>query len=1453
VAVVGPKALDWYDPRVLVEVGVTTDRAGHRETGLERRERDQGQHDAVRDVLAVGTAGALVRREVWDEVGGLDPQLPLFRDELDLGWRVTSTGRRVAVVPAAVVRHARAATTGRRSAGALGGRPTAVDRRHALLVLLAHASPLRLLVAVPALLAMQVLRVLGHLLLRQVAAARDEALAPLAVLGRLGRLRAMRRERRRLRSVPPGAVRPLLASRGGRLRSRAEAAAGWLAGRSAPPPRALDSLSDPVGVDDEHPGGDGPHLLRGLVTRPGVLLLLSLALLALVAERAVLSVGGGLLQGGRLLPAPGGASDLWASYAATWASTGSGTPAPAPPRTAVLAALSTVLLGKPWLAVDLLLLASVPLAGLTAYLAVRPHVASRLLRGWAAATWALLPVGTGAVAGGRLDAAVVQVALPLLALAGVSVLRRDPRGGWHRVWALALGLSLVVAFAPSLWLVAAPLLVAGAAAVVLLSPPARVGAARRRALAAGVVLAVPPLLLLPWSLELVRTPGLLLHGPGRVAPDPALVDAALPAWHLLALSPAVRGSRRSGWGWPFCSRRWPPWSGPDRARAVVVAVDDRGRAGCWWRWSGSHERPARHGRPRGRRLARRPAAGGAAGLLAAALLGADGLRARLARVDFGSRQVLAAGLAVLAVLLPLVAAGSWLTAAPTTRCAGRRRPAVPAFAAAELDAAPGLRVLLLEPTADGAVAYELVTGAGVRLGAADLAPRAGRREAVDDVVADLVSARGSDAAAALSTRAVRYVALPTSAAGGPVAAALDAQAGLTRRADDPVLLWEVLAPAARLVVLAPETAERARSGARAPTADADVEPLPVGRSVRVPAGDDGRLLVLAEAADPGWQAELDGERLEPATAWGGVQAFALPETAAPWRSPATARAGAPCWSCRRPRWRCCSCWPPPAPPGAAGSSRPTTTPRPSAGSTRPRRRRRTARAARTSGGPGASPGRPRREAAAAAARRRRRAARARHRRRAGPDRGAGAASRPEQVPVVGAAVVCPDVRQPPAGGTTRVAAGLAAAGDGDSATSTATVGTRVVGSDRGAELPLTAAGQAVAELGGSVDDGALAVTAEGAPAAGLAVVQTADLRTGDERGLATATCLPARTDAWLLGGGATVGESSVLVLVNPDPVEAAVDVTVLSAEGAVDARPGRGLRVPAEGRLLVPLEELAPDRSATAVRVQATRGRVASALRHSRVSGATAGGLDYAASADGPQDELVVPALPAGPGGRAVLVANPGETDVAVQLELTAADGQFVPGGLSEVPVPAQSTVTVALTGELAATPAAVRVTSTGGPVLAAGLLSQSGADDVRDFGYVAAVPGLTTPALVPDVPVDGATTSVLLLSAVGGDAVVDVEAGPVVGGQDVSGTRRVEVPGGRTVVVPLGELLPPTFLGRTAVLVRPDPLSAPVHAAVVRTASLPDGPLVTAQSLRGALPEVERPRVVRDPGVGAG
>ncbi len=551
-----------------------------------------------------------------------------------------------------------------------------------------------------------------------------------------------------------------------------------------------------------------------------------------------------------------------------------GTDAAAPPLLALLALLSTLLLGKPWLAVDVLLLASVPLAGATAYAAVSRVVRSVPLRLWAAATWALLPTATGAVAAGRLDAAVAAVVLPLSVSAGARLLGRSPAQGLRPAWGVGLGLALLTAAAPALW----PLLAVG----LLAGGATRPGAGRALALTrAAVAAAVPLVLLLPWSAAVAASPGRLWHGPGRAVLDPALADRALPAWHLVLLSPGGAGlppvwvcaglvlaalagtlrrrARRTALlGWAVAL--------PALALALALArvpVDVPASGTPVPVWPGTVLLPA------------------AAGLLLAALVAGTGARERLASADFGWRQLLAGGTALLAALVPVLAAGAWLVRGADGPLERGGRDDLPAFVRAELAAEPGSRVLRLEPSG-GQVAYALTGAGGPRLGAADLPLADGQVGRLDDVVADLLSSTGSDAAAALATRAVRYVSLPASAA--PLAAALDAQPGLVRRARGALLLWQVTAPAAHLSVLPPELAQAALRGDRAPdddlqrSAPAVALPEPAGGPATVvPPGPPGRLLVLSEAADPGWRAEVDGRPLPARTAWGWATAFTLPE------------------------------------------------------------------------------------------------------------------------------------------------------------------------------------------------------------------------------------------------------------------------------------------------------------------------------------------------------------------------------------------------------------------------------------------------------------------------------------------------------------------------------------------------------------------------------------------------
>jgi GT2 family glycosyltransferase len=863
-ALLGPKVRDWDDPRVLVEVGVTVDGSGHRETGLERREYDQGQHDAVRRVLAVGTAGALVRRDVWDALGGLDPALPVYRDDLDLGWRVNAAGHGVVVVPAARVEHVRAATTGRRRLGAVRGSPEAVDRRHALFVLLAHAGPVRFPLTLLGLVLGSLLRVVGLLLTRQPAGAGDELRALAGLLATPWRLVGARRRRARTRVRARRDIEHLLARRRVRLRARAQAVGDWLSGGASGEPAGA-AFGDPQDELAEH-AEELAAPARPLLRRPAVLLVLGLAVLTLLAERALLAPGGSL-AGGRLLPPPDGASDLWRAYTASWHAASVGSDVPAPPALAVLAGLSGLLLGKAALAVDLLLLACVPVAGLVAHAVAGRVVASPVLRLWAAATWALLPVATGAVAAGRLDAAVGQVALPVLALAGARLLTRDPRDtGWRRAWGFGLGLAAVAAFAPVLWLLTAVVLLAGSVGGWLSAAPVLRRVAARRVRAALVVVGVPVAVLWPWSGLLAARPLLLLHGPGRL--DPALA-APVGGWQLALLDPGgpgspvavltlgvllaalggtVRQARRrvalAAWGLVAVGL----------VAAVLLVGLPREPV-----WPGSALQVA------------------AAGMLLAAVVAGDRVRAGLARTDFGWRQPTVVAVAVLAAAAPVLLAGSWLVRGADDPLTRQPRPLLPAFAAAEVAADPGARVLLLQQRGDGRLAYELTRAGGAGLYDDAVAPSGPQRAALDDVVADLASARGSDAAEALATRAVRYVALRGGA--GELSAALDGQRGLVRRASEAgLVLWQVRAPAARLEVLAPPVAARAVRGARAPDPELPAGPASaLTAGADLPAGPAGRLLVLAEAADPGWQATLDGRPLPRRTAWGWAQAFALPD------------------------------------------------------------------------------------------------------------------------------------------------------------------------------------------------------------------------------------------------------------------------------------------------------------------------------------------------------------------------------------------------------------------------------------------------------------------------------------------------------------------------------------------------------------------------------------------------
>ncbi len=321
-AVLGPKVMDWADRRVLLETGVTIDGAGRRITGVEPREVDQGQHDGDRDVLAVGSAGMLVRRDVWDQVGGFDPAMALFREDVNFCWRVHAAGYRVRVITDAVVYHLEASARNRRVASA-APRPQRTDRRNALLTLLTNLPTWPACTALIGNLTLTVLRTLLFLLAKRPGAALDETMAFGWIAGHPLRVLSARRRRARGRRAAYGSLRREL-PRGRSVMRLAEFVSSALSKSTQ-----LDTAGSHHATDD--PNDDDTLLVdtgfaQRILTNPGVLLFVGLSLIALIAGRSLL--GSGPLGGGALLPAWGGASGLWHEYLAGFHPAGAARPAP---------------------------------------------------------------------------------------------------------------------------------------------------------------------------------------------------------------------------------------------------------------------------------------------------------------------------------------------------------------------------------------------------------------------------------------------------------------------------------------------------------------------------------------------------------------------------------------------------------------------------------------------------------------------------------------------------------------------------------------------------------------------------------------------------------------------------------------------------------------------------------------------------------------------------------------------------------------------------------------------------------------------------------------------------------------------------------------------------------------------------------------------------------------------
>ena len=275
-------------------------------------------------------------------------------------------------------------------------------------------------------------------------------------------------------------------------------------------------------------------------------------------------------------------------------------------------------------------------------------------------------------------------------------------------------------------------------------------------------------------------------------------------------------------------------------------------------------------------------------------------------------------------------------------------------------------------------------------------------------------------------------------------------------------------------------------------------------------------------------------------------------------------------------------------------------------------------------------------------------------------------------------------------------------------------------------------GTPIATVLGSDAQPSVTVDASGSAAPAAYAAQRTSLDAGQRGGLAVAPCLPSGDTWWFTGVDTSVGSTSRLVLSNPAPAVAAVDLTFYGPQGIKAAVGARGIPIAPQSRLSLDLARFAPGPDAFAVRVHATRGRVSAAVDVARVNGVTANGNEWLAPSQPPDTDIVVNAGDAGPGDQQLVITNPSAREALVQVQVLDTSGPFTPKDLADLRIKPGRTVVKDVSSVTGASAAALRVTTEQeDSTVIATLVSESATGPV-DLATSSSSAPLTGPAVVP-------------------------------------------------------------------------------------------------------------------------
>ncbi len=437
--IIGPKQVSWSDPRLLFQLGLTLSPGG---TPLSphANELDQSQHDSLSDVMAVGTAGALIRSDVLAVHAAPDDRVPPLAADYDFSLRTKLAGFRVVVAPKARIRHAGLALSGKRSKRWLGGSPKTALRKAAIHLRFAYEPIWFALLYWLALPITTLVRVLWRLFQK-----RPDRIPAELIAGTWGFFTGFDR----LASRPGAKTRSVR-----EIRKAFDAT--WAQVRSVNLSRAEIEDADQIKSAFDR----GEHELsasetgKSFVEDRGWLWVFGLLALSWnFFPSGVAAVGGGSL------PLAQNWFDVFARAGASWQPIGQGFIAPSDPFNWVLLTLASVTPWAPSLSVALLLFLAPALAFVAAYRVstlLTPKTWMRTIFGLGYALWpALVSARTEA----RVPTVVALVLLPLLVFViaraaglGRSGSARSMRQTWSWVGLAGLLMALVGASSPVLLL-----------------------------------------------------------------------------------------------------------------------------------------------------------------------------------------------------------------------------------------------------------------------------------------------------------------------------------------------------------------------------------------------------------------------------------------------------------------------------------------------------------------------------------------------------------------------------------------------------------------------------------------------------------------------------------------------------------------------------------------------------------------------------------------------------------------------------------------------------------------------------------------------------------------------------------------------------------------------------------------------------------------------------------------